>query len=162
MRPKALLGFVLWGVALGVLAIDQATKYLVRTYMALGEGIVLIPILGGLVSLVHIRNAGAAFGLFPGAGTFFILVAVVVVIAIVFYQRRLEGDGVLLRLALGLQLGGAVGNLIDRLRFGGYVTDFIYVRYWATSNLADVCIVTGIILLGWQYWRDSASGKGQE
>ncbi len=149
----------LLGVALAVVSADQATKHLVRQLLAPWEKRALIPALGRILWLVHIRNTGAAFGLFPGGGMFFVAVAVVVV-AILFYQRSLGKEELLLRLALGLQLGGAVGNLIDRVRYG-YVIDFIHVRFWSTFNLADSCIVIGIVLLLYQYWRSSAWDREQ-
>lgn len=148
--------FLLLGMALAVLALDQASKALVRASWGPGEGVVLIPAGGGILTLIHIQNAGAAFGLFPGGGLFFVAVAVVVVAAILYYQRRLAEDEITVRLALGLQLGGAVGNLVDRLRYG-YVTDFIHVRFWSTFNLADSAIVVGIVLLIYQFWRGSAT-----
>ena len=148
----------LLGVALAVVAADQATKSLVRQHLEPWKPVILIRALGGILQLKHIQNTGAAFGLFPGGGMFFAAVAFVVVLGILLYQRSLGEGEILLRLALGMQLGGAVGNLIDRLRFG-YVTDFVYVKYWSTFNLADSCIVIGIALLGYQYWRMSAKER---
>jgi signal peptidase II len=139
-------------VGLTAAVADQATKGLVRQHLEPWKPVILVRALGGILQLNHIHNTGAAFGLFPGGGMFFAGVAIVVVVAILLYQRSLGEDDILLRLALGLQLGGAVGNLIDRLRFG-YVTDFVYVKYWSTFNVADACIVVGIVLLGYHYLR---------
>ncbi len=110
-----------------------------------------LPILEPVLSLTYTTNTGAAFGLFADRGILFILIAFVVVAAIIFYYRYLpEGYG-WVRLALGLQLGGALGNLIDRLRLG-YVIDFIDLNFWPLKswpifNIADSAIVVGVSLL---------------
>lgn len=110
-----------------------------------------LPFLGDVLAFTYITNTGVAFGLLRDRGLVFILIPLVVMIAIAIYARYLPTHRNLVRLSLGLQLGGALGNLADRLRQGGHVTDFIDLgigRYrWFTSNVADICIVTGVIIL---------------
>jgi len=110
-----------------------------------------VPFLQRVVSLTYTTNTGAAFGLFPNQGSLFIVIAVVVITAIVIYYRHLPSGYILARMALGLQLGGALGNLIDRLR-QGYVVDFVDLNFWPLQNwpvfnLADSAIVVGVGLL---------------
>jgi signal peptidase II len=93
-----------------------------------------------------VANSGAAFGLFRNGSTVFAAISIVVSLLILFYHRHL-GDGQwLVRFSLGLQLGGAMGNLVDRLRMG-YVTDFLDVYVLPVFNLADLAILCGVILL---------------
>jgi len=130
------------GSALVVFGVDQASKALVQMHMRLGESIPLV----GPVRLTYVLNSGAAFGLFPGATGFLVLASFVGILLVLYLYRFQWGQGRLLRLALGLQLGGATGNLVDRLRTG-YVVDFIDLRVWPIFNLADSSIVVGLTLL---------------
>mgnify|MGYP000855563513 FL=1 len=137
----------------GVILLDQGTKYLVETRIPLYGTWAPIPALENIFRVVHTANTGAVFGLFQGTGMFFAALAVVVAIAIAYFNMTLPGGQWLLRLALGLQLGGALGNLIDRLR-QGHVTDFIDTGPWYIWNLADLAIVSGVVLFGITYWRE--------
>lgn len=131
-----------------VIALDRYTKYLARTYLPLRQSWNPIPWLKPIVTLTYIRNTGAAFGLFPNMSIVFVLIAIAVVVAIVIYYRQLATSSWVLRVALGLQLGGAVGNMIDRIIYG-YVTDFVDFRVWPVFNVADASIVAGTILLAY-------------
>lgn len=136
-----------------VLICDQLTKAWVVS--GLPEGSWWSPLPGQawrVLRFTHTTNSGAAFGIFPNQGSFFMLVAVVVVIAILIYYRNLPTGNWLMRLSLGLQLGGAIGNLIDRVRYG-YVIDFIDIGFWPIFNLADASIVIGVALLAYSLWR---------
>ena len=125
-----------------VLALDQLTKQLVRANLELGESWPAT----GLVRLTHGTNTGTAFGLFPNQ-TFVLVVASIVAIGfLVYFYRAHALPRPLLRLAIGLQLGGALGNLTDRLRTGA-VVDFIDVGVWPIFNLADSSIVVGMTVL---------------
>ena len=132
-------------------ALDQGSKYLI-TY-SLPVGGVWSPFPGSLpfFQIVYTYNTGATFGLFKDLSPVFILIALVIVGVLVLYARRLRPDQWLMCVALGLMLGGAIGNLIDRIRLG-HVIDFIDVGVgttrWYTSNLSDVSLVLGVILLG--------------
>lgn len=136
-------------VAILVLAIDQLAKYLVAANLALGETWSPLPGPLPLVQIVHAYNTGAAFGLFKDMNIVFVIVAIIVSTAIIIYARKLRADQRLLALALGLMLGGSLGNLVDRLRVGK-VLDFFDIGLGAlrnASNVADWAIVLGVILL---------------
>lgn len=133
----------LLGLALLIVAIDQVSKALVVHSLSGGRVIVLF---GGLVQLDYTVNSGAAFGILQARGLLFILVAVVVSVIIVVSYRRVVAGPLVVRIALGLVLGGAIGNLIDRVRLG-HVVDFIDLGWWPVFNLADSSIVVGVVLL---------------
>jgi signal peptidase II len=141
------------GVAIIVLASDQLTKRWVSTGLPEGGWWSPFPGLWRVFRITHITNSGAAFGMFPDQGNFFIIVAVLVVLAIVLYYRYLPTGQWLVRLSLGLQLGGAMGNLLDRIR-SGYVVDFVDIGFWPIFNVADVSIVTGVTILAYCLWRE--------
>jgi signal peptidase II len=128
-------------VAAVTVAADQAVKALVRGTIEPGEDIHLI--LG--VKLVHVHNRGIAFGVFPGGGALLVIFAVAALAALMVFFAR-HRDRPLVWLPTGLLIGGAAGNLIDRVRQGG-VTDFIDLPAWPAFNLADVCITLGVLSL---------------
>jgi signal peptidase II len=133
--------------AVVVLALDVATKVLVVATMTDGQR---IPLLGDVVSLYLIRNSGAAFSLATGLTWVLTLVAIAVVVGIVRFARRLRSPG--WAIALGLVLGGALGNLTDRFFRGpgplvGHVVDFVSVGWWPVFNAADSAICCGGALL---------------
>ncbi len=145
-------------VLLLVLVIDQASKWAVEAAMPLYTRWTPIPALAPYFQFTHVDNTGAAFGLFKDASTFFAILAAVVTFGIAYFNYSLPTRSRKLRLALGLIAGGALGNLVDRLRLG-YVTDFIDLDLspifkirladWAVFNLADLAIVSGAILMGY-------------
>lgn len=140
-------------IAAAVLCLDQVTKQIVDQNVGYQESLVLVPWLDGWINITNTHNSGAAFGIFPQGNLVFIVIAVVVSVVIVGYARFLSPDSLLVRVSLGLQLGGALGNLVDRLRFG-YVIDFIQLGFansvhLTTNNIADFSIVGGVCLLGW-------------
>jgi signal peptidase II len=139
-------------IALIVLAADQASKAWVIESVPLNGSLEVIPSLKQWFVVTHITNSGAAFGLFPQLGLVFTFVALGVSVVIVAYHRSIPAGQWLVRMSLGLQLGGAIGNLIDRLRFG-YVVDMLYVRFWPVFNIADSAIVCGVALLMWHLMR---------
>jgi len=143
---------LLFGVALLVFLVDQGSKYLVLRNLGWGEPWNPITSLKRLVSLTLVTNTGAAFGLLPDHGTLFAVVAIIVVIAILLYERHIPTDQAWLRIPLGMQLGGAAGNLVDRLHYG-HVIDFIDFKVWPIFNLADSAIVVGVCILAFYYWR---------
>jgi signal peptidase II len=128
---------------------DIITKRIVEAQIPLYTS---VPVIGRYLSWTHTQNTGAAFSLFQNGGAFFIVVAIIVSAVIVYYAPRLPAGDRLSRIALGLQLGGALGNLLDRLR-QGYVTDFIHVQIpeigfdWPVFNIADSAIVVGVMSL---------------
>lgn len=146
-RAPALQHLLLFVVAMAAIVLDQASKYLVETQMPLNTTYAPIPGLETIFRITHISNTGAAFGLFAQGGVLFMLVAAVVSVVIILYNFSLPRGFFLLRVALGLQLGGALGNLIDRVRLG-HVTDFLDFGPWPVFNLADTSIVAGVVILG--------------
>ncbi|HSD85753.1 MAG TPA: signal peptidase II [Anaerolineae bacterium] len=138
-------------VAALVIALDQLSKYLVTTLLPLGGAWSPFPGENPVFRIIYIYNTGVAFGLLKDLGVVSVVIAVIVFGVIVVYSRKLHNDQWFTCLALGLMLGGALGNVVDRLRLG-HVIDFIDVGVgttrWYTSNLADVSIVLGVILLG--------------
>jgi len=131
-------------LALLVFFLDQFTKAAVRQALAPGQSIPA----EGFLRLTHATNTGMAFGLLPDRTLLLVVASIVGIAVLVIVYRQQRGSRLLLRLALGLQLGGALGNLADRL-FLGYVVDFIDVGPWPVFNLADASIVGGILLLLW-------------
>jgi signal peptidase II len=138
-----------------VLAADQGSKYLVRLLLGPEQSLPLIP---KVLHLTYVHNPGAAFGLFAYQKSFFITINMAVVVIIQFGYGRLARAEKRMRFGLVLQLGGALGNLLDRLRFG-YVVDFIDLRVWPVFNLADIAIVTGVALLCWEVFHPAAGKK---
>jgi signal peptidase II len=142
LRPRLrndLLFFVIAGL---VVALDQATKHLVRANLALGES---VPKEGPL-RITYVTNTGAAFGILQGQSLFLMVTTFFGLAAILLYFLYPPMEHGILRLALGLQLGGAVGNLADRVRLGR-VTDFIDVGPWPAFNVADSSIVVGVTII---------------
>ena len=138
-----------------VFVLDRITKILVESNLPQGAS---VDVVGPWLRISHVTNSGAAFGLLPERTTLLSILSVLAVGAIVFYYRRLAADSRLIAATLGMQLGGAFGNLVDRIG-RGYVVDFVDVgipngpRFWS-FNVADSSIVVGIIavtaLLWWQ------------
>ena len=134
------------GLAALVLIVDQLTKAWLTSFLAPGQS---VEVAGDLVRLVHGQNAGGLFGLFQGQALPFALVSLVVVGLIAAYHAR-SGHDPYLSITLGLLLGGALGNLLDRVRLG-YVVDFVDAGLgslrWYTFNVADAAISFAILLL---------------
>src|SRR3989442_8783722 len=157
MRPSRIL--LVAGVAVVVFALDRVTKAWVSENIPLGTA---RPIVGDYVRIVHAQNTGAAFGLLPERTTLLSVLSVVAVLAIVYYYRQIASSSWLVSATLGMQLGGAFGNLLDRVT-QGYVVDFVdvgggEVRFWA-FNVADSSVVGGIILFTlclWEEWAGTA------
>jgi signal peptidase II len=147
---------LLVGVACAAFAVDRATKFAVQRYLPLGGS---RPVAGGLFYIDHAQNTGAAFSLAPSLGNLFLVFALVATVAIVVYYRRVPRTEVWTRVALGMILGGALGNALDRVVFGS-VTDFIDLRFWPVFNLADCTIVVGAVVLAWRLSvRPAAQGR---
>lgn len=138
-------------VAIGgaVLVLDQVTKYLTEQYFA-SDPTRQVQILGDWLRYIYVTNEGAAFGLLQGQRPLFLLAALVVVPAIFYFYRSLTVEPWWVRFSLGLLLGGALGNFIDRAR-QGYVVDFIDMGIgnmrWPTYNVSDSSFVVGTIAI---------------
>lgn len=143
----------LFGIAGMVIALDQWTKWLVRQHIEFGAQW-LPASLGWLMPyarIVNWHNSGAAFGMFQSGGIVFSVLAFIVIGAIIYYYPQVEKEDWTLKLAMGLQLGGAAGNLIDRL-IKGKVTDFISIGTFPVFNVADASITIGVIVLLLGVW----------
>ncbi|MGC8667658.1 MAG: signal peptidase II [Chthonomonadales bacterium] len=150
MRP------VLFYVAvLAILAGDQVSKWAVSSRIPVGAS---IPAIDHVLYLTHTRNTGGAFSLLQARNTVFEVVAVMAMAALIFAYHRSRKTDLLHDAAIALALGGAAGNLADRLRFGS-VVDFFDLRWWPVFNVADAAITVGIIFLAWGFLT---SGKGEE
>jgi signal peptidase II len=159
MRPSVLRMLVLYGTAALVVAADQLIKYLVVRHLA---GRPPVRLIGDFLQFRYATNSGGAFSLLTGAPVFFALMAIVVIGGILYASGRARGLPI--AVSLGLLLGGAVGNLLDRLLRGdqplrGEVVDFIKVGPWPVFNLADSCIVVGGILLALLLGRPERHGE---
>ena len=148
-----------------VLAVDQMTKRMVVNDMILGETRRIIPFLSPLFQIVRSHNTGASFGLLPNAGNVFAVVAVIVALVLTYMYPRIPDEKRLQWLATGLIIGGALGNVLDRLLYG-YVVDFINYQIPGVisnvSNLADHAIVLGVILFFISSWRDERQEAAQK
>jgi signal peptidase II len=150
-RPIYLDFNVLQLVAL-VFLLDQLTKYVVIELLNPGMSYPF----RGFFRFTHVHNTGSAFGIFQGLNTPLIFVSFVGIVILALIYRSQPNPSNLLRFSLGLQLGGALGNLLDRLRLG-FVTDFIDIGPWPVFNIADAAIVTGLIILGWVFTNSGSS-----
>jgi signal peptidase II len=165
INKEALTQFV---VAALVLLTDQVTKYLVATHLEMGQPWNIAPWLAPVFSITHVTNTGVAFGLFQGLGKVFIFTNLIASVGIILYSRRLPRGQWIMRVALGLALGGAIGNFIDRVRFGGTVVDFIDVNFWPLHNwpvfnLADASVLTGVfILVGLLFWEERQEQRKEQ
>jgi signal peptidase II len=144
--------FYLLFIAGVIVLLDYFTKALVRETLSLGESWMPLEWLAPYARIVHWQNSGAAFGMFQSGGLIFTGLAIVVSIFIIFYFPQVPKEEWALRLAMGMQLGGALGNLVDRLRYDGYVTDFISVGDFPVFNVADSSITVGVIVLLLGVW----------
>jgi signal peptidase II len=151
---------VLFVISGSIVALDQWTKYIVRTTLELGEAWVPFPRLPFL-RIVHWHNTGAAFGIFPEASLIFTVIAVLVSIAIIYYWNKIPAGQRALRIALALQLAGALGNLISRLTIG-IVVDFIAVGNFPVFNVADSSISIGVTILVIATWLDERARIREE
>lgn len=160
MSPRRLL--LVAGVAVIVFVLDRLTKTWVEQSIPLHEG---RDVVGAYVRIVHTQNTGAAFGLLPERTTLLSVLSVVAVLAIVYYYRQFANSSPLVTATLGMQLGGAFGNLLDRVT-KGYVVDFVDVgipggvRFWA-FNVADSSIVVGIILVTGLLWLEERKSSAR-
>jgi signal peptidase II len=145
-------------IASVIVVADQWTKNLVRTGIPLGESWSPWPWLAPYARIVHWQNTGAAFGMFQNMGLVFTILAFLVSVAILYYFPRVPRSEWAMRLAMTLQLAGAVGNLIDRLT-QGTVTDFISVGTFAVFNIADASISVGTAILVLAVWLSERKQK---
>lgn len=145
-----------------VIILDQITKAWIRNNLSIGETWMPWEWLAPYARLVYWNNTGVAFGMFQGQGYLFAILAVIVAAAIIYYYPRVDVKDIPLRIALGLQLGGAIGNLIDRILFAGQVTDFISLGTFAVFNIADGSITMGVIAMILGVWLEERKAKSAQ
>ena len=155
----------LFAVILLVLAADQTSKRLIVDNLRLGESRQPLPFLSPFFQITRSQNTGAAFGFLPQVGDLFLIIAVIVVLAMLYYYPRIAADARLSRIASGLICGGALGNALDRLTYA-HVVDFIHYQIPGVisnvSNLADHAIVLGVILIFIESWRSERARPNAE
>jgi len=136
----------LLSIAVSIVIFDQITKWLVRQNLAFEEAWAPWNWLLPYARIVNWHNTGIAFGMFQNGNTVFIILSILISIGILYYYPKVAHEEGFLRFAMGLQLGGAVGNLIDRIR-QGYVTDFVSLGIFPVFNVADSSISIGVAIL---------------
>jgi signal peptidase II len=141
----------------GVVAIDQGTKALATSLVSRGERVEVLPFL----AFENVRNQGVAFGIGGDISAVFIGATIVLLVGFLVYLTTRGRTGWLVWMPAALLLGGALGNLADRVRDGA-VTDFIDLPLWPTFNLADVAIVVGVLLLLLDVERSSTQGRSRK
>lgn len=126
------------------LIIDRLVKYYIETSMHLGQS---IPVIDNIFHITYVLNPGAAFGILENQRWFFIAICVAICIGVAIFYKSLQRESIMFRYGLGLLLGGAIGNLIDRIQTG-FVTDFLDFRIWPVFNIADIgiCVGAGMIV----------------
>lgn len=139
------------------LFLDQVSKAIVQMLMYHGESIPVIP---HIFNITYILNPGAAFGLLAHQTTLFVTVTLLLVMGVALGYRKLPLERPRLRYGLGLVIGGALGNLVDRLRYGS-VVDFLDFRVWPIFNLADTAIFMGACLLIWDMFKEQKPKEEQ-
>jgi signal peptidase II len=152
-------------IAICITVLDQATKFWVRESYALGHTQIIIP---GFMNLTYLRNTGAAWGMLGGQSMLLSILSVVMLVVLVVFRRSILSDSRIHRVALGLMIGGILGNLLDRICFG-WVTDFLdfYIgnHHWPAFNVADSAICVGVglyVISSWWTARAEPSGDAPE
>ena len=147
-------------IAAVIFALDQCSKYWVRTHLALRETITPIPALGRIFRIIHWKNTGIAFGMFQGNGWILTTVGILIVLGIIIFSSRIVTGPLYWRVAMAMELGGALGNLADRINPElGYVVDFIWVGNFPVFNIADAAIVIGAVILVIGMWNQEKNEK---
>lgn len=152
---------VVLGVAVVVILLDQASKRFIEANVVYNTSWMPLDWLAPFFQITHIGNTGIAFGLFSGGSMIFALVAMAVTGAIFYFAYTLPSGYMTMRVILGIILGGAIGNLIDRLR-QGYVTDFLDFGPWPVFNVADMAVVFGAIALAILMFHEERQLKAAE
>ena len=148
-----------------IFAADQLTKALVlRNLPNMGDVWAPVPAWERLFRIIRTSNTGAAFGLFERGGNFFMVVAIIVIFIIIYYIATYPTLPKIVQISLGLQLGGAMGNMWDRVQHGS-VVDFVDIGFWPIFNIADISIMIGVTILAIWLWQedekqqDTAAGQ---
>lgn len=137
------------GIGIFVFFIDQLVKHLVLANMHFGESIPIIP---GIFHITFVLNPGAAFGMLEHQRWIFVAVAMLVVALVLLFYRKLQQESLATRIGAGLLLGGAIGNVVDRIQ-SGLVVDFLDFRIWPVFNIADIAICGGAAMIILDMWQ---------
>ena len=145
-------------VSTAVVLLDQWTKSIVRSELAYGQAWAPWDWLLPYMRIVHVQNTGVAFGMLQGLNDVFRILPLIVAGIIIYYYFKVPREDWLLRLAMALQLGGAIGNLLDRI-YRGHVTDFVSLGRFPVFNVADASISIGVALLIISMWLNERSAN---
>lgn len=158
-EQKGVAKMIYYLIAIVTVIVDQLTKWLIVKYMKLGES---IPVIDGFLSITSHRNRGAAWGILEGQMAFFVIITVLVIVGIVYYMKSFASQSKVYGWGLGLLLGGAIGNFIDRL-FRGEVVDFvdtiIFGYDFPIFNVADSALCIGVGLIIFQMFKEEFVAK---
>lgn len=157
-RKNLMSYLVLLPIAGLIIVLDQWTKAIVRMNLEFGDVWSPFEWLTPYARIVHWYNTGVAFGMFQDRNLLFSILVFLISLSILIFYPKLTEDDWFLRIALSLQLGGSVGNLIDRLTVG-HVTDFISVGNFPVFNIADSCITVGAIIMIIGLWVEERKQK---
>lgn len=146
-------GVLFAACAAGIILLDQVTKAIASGRLLMG---LPVPLFGDTVRFTLVHNTGAAFGLFPGSRLPFIIISLLAIAVVLYLFLRETYRSLANRILLGCILGGAIGNLIDRIRLG-WVVDFIDIGVgsfrWPVFNVADSAVTLGVLFLAWNLAR---------
>jgi len=146
MKNKSIL--LISSISIIIVILDQITKTLIRKYFSLHQS---IPLIKNILHFTYIRNTGAGFGILQQQNIFLIFISLIIIGVILYNFKKIIKEKPI-HIPLALILGGAVGNLIDRI-FIGYVIDFVDFRIWPAFNVADSAITIGAVWLMFYFWK---------
>jgi len=146
MKNKSIL--LISSISILIVILDQITKSLIRKYLSLHQS---IPLINNILHFTYIQNTGAGFGILKQQNIFLIFISLIIIGTILFYFDRIIKEKAI-HIPIALILGGAIGNLIDRILIG-HVIDFIDFRIWPAFNVADSAITIGAVWLMFYFWK---------
>ncbi|MFW6023045.1 MAG: signal peptidase II [Halanaerobiaceae bacterium] len=138
-----------------IVIFDQLIKVVIQSNFVPGQS---IPVINNIFHLTYVRNIGAGFGILAGRRSFFIILTVLILIFLMIYRYKMSSN-IYSDIAIALIIGGAIGNLIDRVRLR-YVVDYLDFRIWPVFNLADSAVSVGAVILMIYIWNQKEDGQG--
>ncbi|MFW6306580.1 MAG: signal peptidase II [Bacillota bacterium] len=138
-----------------IVIFDQLIKVVIQSNFVPGQS---IPVINNIFHLTYVRNIGAGFGILAGRRSFFIILTVLILISLMIYRYKMSSN-IYSDIAIALIIGGAIGNLIDRVRLR-YVVDYLDFRIWPVFNLADSAVSVGAVILMIYIWNQKEDGQG--
>jgi len=136
-------------VSVSIVVLDQILKFAIANALEPGQS---VPVIKNIFHITLVQNTGAAFGILKNQAVLFIAISIIAILLVLYYLPKLGKKDKFAKVSFALILGGAAGNLIDRLRFG-YVIDFIDFRIWPVFNVADSALTIGVLLLAIELLR---------